>query len=260
MNTLTIIAIALILAISAAFGLLAGTGKTKPARRRRNKGDIGESRISILNESGLDENYIGLDNILIPLPDGGTTQIDHIVVSPYGLYIIETKNMDGWIYGNEYDSQWTQVLYKQKNTFQNPLRQNYKHCQVIASALNIDNSLVHSVIVFIGDSEFKTPLPANVCNGGAAYLNYIKEPREARIPLPELPRLIAAIQKLRLENTAENRIRHIAYIEQIRSEPRCPRCGGKMEKRIAQNGPHAGKAFYGCSKYPRCHGTRPIEA
>lgn len=260
MNTLTIIAIALILAISAAFGLLAGTGKTKPARRRRNKGDIGESRISILNESGLDENYIGLDNILIPLPDGGTTQIDHIVVSPYGLYIIETKNMDGWIYGNEYDSQWTQVLYKQKNTFQNPLRQNYKHCQVIASALNIDNSLVHSVIVFIGDSEFKTPLPANVCNGGAAYLDYIKEPREARIPLPELPRLITAIQKLRLENTAENCTRHIAYVEQIRSEPRCPRCGGKMEKRIAKNGPHAGKAFYGCSKYPRCHGTRPIEA
>lgn len=260
MNTLTIIAIALILAISAAFGLLAGTGKTKPARRRRNKGDIGESRISILNESGLDENHIGLDNILIPLPDGGTTQIDHIVVSPYGLYIIETKNMDGWIYGNEYDSQWTQVLYKQKNTFQNPLRQNYKHCQVIASALNIDNSLVHSVIVFIGDGEFKTPLPSNVCNGGAAYLDYIKEPREARIPLPELPRLIAAIQKLSLENTAENCIRHIAYVEQIRSEPRCPRCGGKMEKRIAKNGPHAGKAFYGCSKYPRCHGTRPIEA
>ena len=208
----------------------------------------------------MDENHIGLDNILIPLPDGGTTQIDHIVVSPYGLYIIETKNMDGWIYGNEYDSQWTQVLYKQKNTFQNPLRQNYKHCQVIASALNIDNSLVHSVIVFIGDSEFKTPLPANVCNGGAAYLDYIKEPREARIPLPELPRLIAAIQKLRLENTAENRARHIAYVEQIRSEPHCPRCGGKMEKRIAKNGPHAGKAFYGCSKYPRCHGICPIEA
>ena len=260
MNILTIIAIALILAISAAFGLLAGAGKTKPARRRKNKGDIGESRISILNEIGLDENHIGLDNILIPLPDGGTTQIDHIVVSPYGLYIIETKNMGGWIYGNEYDSQWTQVLYKQKNTFQNPLRQNYKHCQVIASALNLDNSLVHSVIVFIGDSEFKTPLPSNVCNGGTAYLNYIKQPREARIPLPELPRLIAAIQKLRLENTAENYTRHIAYIEQIRSEPRCPRCGGKMEKRIAKNGPHAGKAFYGCSKYPRCHGTRPIEA
>lgn len=260
MNTLTIIAIALILAISAAFGLLAGTGKTKPARRRRNKGDIGESRISILNEIGLDENHIGLDNILIPLPDGGTTQIDHIVVSPYGLYIIETKNMGGWIYGNEYDSQWTQVLYKQKYTFQNPLRQNYKHCQVIASALNLDNSLVHSVIVFIGDSEFKTPLPANVLNGGTAYLDYIKQPREARIPLPELPRLIAAIQKLRLENSAENHTRHIAHIEQIRSEPRCPRCGGKMEKRIAKNGSHAGQAFYGCSKYPHCHGTRPIEA
>ena len=260
MNTLTIIALVLILVISAAFGLLAGSGKTKPARRRKNKGDIGESRISILNESELDENHIGLDNVLIPLPDGGTTQIDHIVVSPYGLYIIETKNMGGWIYGNEYDNQWTQVLYKQKYTFQNPLRQNYKHCQVIASALNLDNSLVHSVIVFIGDSEFKTPLPANVLNGGTAYLNYIKQPREARIPLPELPRLIAAIQKLRLENSAENHTRHIAHIEQIRSEPRCPRCGGKMEKRIAKNGPHAGKAFYGCSKYPRCHGTRPIEA
>lgn len=260
MNTLTIIALVLILVISAAFGLLAGSGKTKPARRRKNKGDIGESRISILNESGLDENHIGLDNVLIPLPDGGTTQIDHIVVSPYGLYIIETKNMGGWIYGNEYDSQWTQVLYKQKYTFQNPLRQNYKHCQVIASALSLDNSLIHSVIVFIGDSEFKTPLPANVLNGGTAYLNYIKQPREARIPLPELPRLIAAIQKLRLENSAENHTRHIAHIEQIRSEPRCPRCGGKMEKRIAKNGSHAGQAFYGCSKYPRCHGTRPIEA
>ena len=67
---------------------------------------------------------------------GGTTQIDHVFVSEFGVFVVETKNMNGWIYGTENDRKWIQVFPGgQKYTFQNPLRQNYGHVKAIEDAL-----------------------------------------------------------------------------------------------------------------------------
>jgi hypothetical protein len=44
----------------------------------------------------------------------------------------------------------------------------------------------------------------------------------------------------------------------LRAAKTCPVCGGEMATRIAKRGPNAGKPFWGCSRYPRCKGTRPI--
>ena len=68
--------------------------------------------------------YQRFHDVIIP-SNNGTTQIDHIVVSPFGLFIVETKNYKGWIYGSESQSNWTQVIYKSKYSFQNPLRQTH---------------------------------------------------------------------------------------------------------------------------------------
>ena len=54
--------------------------------------------------------YYRLNNITLPLANGGSTQIDHIIVSVHGIFVIETKNYKGWIYGNEKQRQWTQVF------------------------------------------------------------------------------------------------------------------------------------------------------
>ena len=70
------------------------------------------------------ETYHRIDNVIVPTADG-TTQVDHILVSIYGIFMIETKNMKGWIFGSPDQDTWTQVVFREKHTFQNPLRQNY---------------------------------------------------------------------------------------------------------------------------------------
>ena len=81
------------------------------------------------------EKYHLLNNITLPL-DEGTTQIDHILVSTRGVFIIETKHYSGWIFANQNSSKWTQVVYKVKNSFQNPLRQNYLHLKTVKALLD----------------------------------------------------------------------------------------------------------------------------
>lgn len=91
-----------------------------------------------------------------------TTQIDHVLVSQYGIFVIETKGYKGWIYGSEADHKWTQVLYRAKFRFGNPIRQNAGHVAALRSLFTLDASSFHSVVVFCGQPEFKTELPANV--------------------------------------------------------------------------------------------------
>src|SRR2546422_962815 len=56
----------------------------------------------------------------------GSCEIDHLIVSPYGLFVIENKDRSGWIFGEESERNWTAVHFKNKYTFQNPLHQKYR--------------------------------------------------------------------------------------------------------------------------------------
>ena len=71
------------------------------------------------------DEYHLIKDVTLPNEDG-TTQIDHIIVSRYGVFVIETKNMKGWIFGSANQKTWTQKIYKHTHKFQNPLHQNYK--------------------------------------------------------------------------------------------------------------------------------------
>lgn len=97
----------------------------------------------------------------------GTAQIDHVVVSVFGIFVIETKNYSGWIFGSENKQNWTQCLKGgKKYPFQNPLWQNKLHIASLAKELDLPVSVFHSVVYFAGDSTFKTEMPANVINKG----------------------------------------------------------------------------------------------
>src|SRR6476660_6241030 len=56
------------------------------------------------------ESYHQLHDVILPTPDG-TTQIDHVFVSRFGIFVVETKNMSGWIFGGERQAQWTQTFF-----------------------------------------------------------------------------------------------------------------------------------------------------
>ncbi len=133
----------------------------------RFKGWFGERAVS-RGLSRLDATtYHTFHDLYLPRPDGqGSTQLDHVVVSRFGVFVIETKNYRGWIFGSEKQPQWTQQIYRQKNRFQNPLHQNNLHVRALAERLGLPRAAFHSLVFFIGDSQFKTPMPSNVLNKG----------------------------------------------------------------------------------------------
>ena len=74
----------------------------------------------------LPDEYIIFNDLLFKSNEH-STQIDHLVVSPYGVFVIETKGYKGWIFGGENSEYWTQVIYKSKHQFYNPIKQNNGH-------------------------------------------------------------------------------------------------------------------------------------
>ena len=123
------------------------------------KGVLGEWQVNLLIKFFLDKNdYHLIKNVTLPtFTDGkeqGTTQIDHIIVSKYGIFVVETKNMKGWIFGGANQKQWTQQIFKHKSKFQNPLHQNYKHIKTLEACLKTKSDSIFTVIIFIGDSTF----------------------------------------------------------------------------------------------------------
>ena len=107
-----------------------------------------------------------VEPIYLPLPDGTTTQVDQIVVSIYGVFVIEAKDYSGWIFGNESQRQWTQTLHigwgdTEKHHFQNPIRQNWRHIYALSDLLNLPRRYFHNVIAFSSRAEFRTLMPDN---------------------------------------------------------------------------------------------------
>ncbi|SMF97042.1 Nuclease-related domain-containing protein [Methylomagnum ishizawai] len=156
--------------------------------------------------------YKALHNVTLPTHDG-TTQIDHIFVSRYGIFVVETKNFGGWIFGDPDQATWTQQLYSKTFAFQNPLRQNYKHTQTLAALLGIPHAKIHSVIVFVGNSRFKTVMPDNVTQADG-YIRYIQA-KQARLFSPsEVDAMVRAIKARRLRPSLATQRAHVKQLEQ----------------------------------------------
>lgn len=226
------------------------------------KGYCGELWVRLSARLFLDPSvYRAFHNVTLPTDDG-STQIDHLFVSQYGVFVVETKNMSGWIFGDEKQAIWTQKLYRRSYKFQNPLRQNYKHIKALESALGIPDSVCHSVIVFVGNSRFKTLMPVNVTTA-SQYVQFIKSHTRELLSASEVAELTAAIGAGRLQEsraTARAHIRHVRSIREAKeSEKKCHRCGSSMVLRKSRGESNAGSQFWGCSRYPSCRATAQLD-
>ena len=184
------------------------------------KGKVGELAVAVHVKLYLkDPSYILLNDCTLPDEQSGTTQIDHILLSPYGIFIIETKNYTGWIFGGERQKMWTQKIYKKSFKFQNPLHQNYKHQKVLEAVLAdiVDPALIHSVVVFMPDCEFKTQMPQNVFRG-AAWTDYIKSFADPVIPPMKLKRIQLRIEKEVLEKSWKTNRQHVENLKTYHRE------------------------------------------
>jgi len=227
------------------------------------KGVFGELRVNLAARFFLDKKvYTLFKNVTLPT-EGGTTQIDHIIVSRYGVFVVETKNMKGWIFGSIQQKNWTQKIYRHTNTFQNPLHQNYKHTETLRSALELEPDEVLSVVVFVGDSTFKTAMPDNVVYG-MGYIRFIKTKRQAILSDSDVLTICTKIQFGRLKPSIRTHIDHVQHIKTLVEEKQrqddnsCPKCGLPMTLRTARQGGNQGKQFWGCTGYPRCKSVRQL--
>lgn len=223
------------------------------------KGRLGEANINFWIRRRLDQGvYHLIPDVMLPTLDG-TTQIDHVIVSQYGIFVLETKMYKGWIYGNEKDPQWTQVLYKRKERFQNPLRQNYKHTKTLSELTGIPEEYFKSVVVFAGDCTFKTDMPDNVVHI-RDFIHHIKSHQTPIIKDEQIPDIVSTIQEWAGTLTDEQKVRHVKNLRRNKapvavdaSAPACPRCGQPMVLRTNRKD---SSQFWGCRGYPKCRGMR----
>lgn len=212
------------------------------------KGAAGEFAVKLVLKF-LGKEYQAIHNLTFN--DGEkTVQIDHLIISSYGVFVIETKNYSGTIYGQENSEKFTQYIGKQKNEFYSPIKQNRGHIYSLKKVLGEYKYI--SLIAFSGNSKIKVKSDTFV-NYIGKINKYIKSHKEKVISEEQKKEILGKIDSVALKGIRVHR-QHVkdiktrmkTYDEKIENMI-CPKCGGKLLNRKGQYGD-----FLGCSNYPKC--------
>lgn len=230
----------------------------------KNIGKFGEKRV-VRKLAWLSKEYITLNDILLPT-HYGTTQIDHIVVSPYGIFVIETKNYKGWIFGHENSEEWKQSLLGKKrfwgwsseqHKLRNPIRQNAAHVRAVKAILKeIGDFPIIPIVVFADSAELNITTPNHIVINWCNLRSAIKSYRTPSISPEDIQRIVSRISSANIttEGSRESHIRNVQIAQQNRdmaiTNGKCPKCGGSLVERRGRYG-----SFLGCSNYPKCRFT-----
>ena len=141
--------------------------------------------------------------------EGGTTQIDHILISKFGVFVIETKNYNGWIFANAKNSNWTQVVFHVKSQFQNPIFQNFRHVRAVQEKLDfLPSDVIKSAVVFVGGAEFKTEVPLGVFDL-SGFVGYLREQTSEVMSHNRMQFCIGRLEATRQAITGQTDVEHI---------------------------------------------------
>lgn len=220
------------------------------------KGYIGEKVVSVYLKTLPSASYKIINDLILPTRRG-TSQVDHVVISKYGIFVIETKNYKGWISGHENSEKWTQNIYGNKFKLSNPVRQNQSHIRAIQNSLsNIGQFPMISIIAFSSNASLNVSV-------GSAYVIYwkqiastIRRHRTEVISDEQVQRIISHLRESNVTTGSRKkdhtkRVRQVtAHYESMLAVGICPRCGGRLVERNGMYG-----SFFGCSNYPRCKFT-----
>ncbi len=201
-------------------------------------------------------------NVLVPRSNGPTneSEVDVLLLHETGIYVMESKNYAGWIFGIEGQTQWTQTLEGgHKNRFYNPIIQNRAHVKALAACLGLPEEAFRSYIVFSERCELRK-VPANtddylICQRQhlVKLLRNDMSGRERRFSDVEFDDLATKIGQLVAASTDEAKAEHVEQAQRVKEGEVCPRCGGELVRRKGRYG-----EFMGCANYPKCTYTRNI--
>lgn len=218
---------------------------------------------------------MALQNVYIPKRNGETTEIDLLYITEKGIFVIESKNYSGYIFGSENNQSWTTTLYAgktwygaskvEKHKFYNPIWQNKTHIKYLKEYLSGFDIPMYSLIVFSDRCELKTIniYSENVYVCKRINMNgYIKEIWKSSDTILEEKTVSEIYNKLLPLANRENALKtlHVETVKKkLQSTEICPWCNGKLVLRTARQGSYVGKHFYGCSNYPKCRYIKNIE-
>lgn len=134
------------------------------------------------------------------------------------IFSIETKDMKGWIFGGEKQPIWTQKIYRHTSQFQNPLFQNRKYTQTLQQLLGLRDEQVFSVVTFVGESEFRTPMPPNVTQGGG-FVGYVKSKGEVLLFDQEVSNILKEINDKMLPRSFRTDREHVRHLRRKAGKP-----------------------------------------
>lgn len=243
-----------------------------------NKGRLGEFYIyKYLKSLAGYKRY--LFNLYIPKNNGETTELDVVLLHESGIYVFESKNYSGWIFGTESQQYWTQTLPvgrggSQKNQFYNPILQNKGHLKWIQIFLEDQTLPFYSYIVFSDRCTLKNITLTSAKHYVINRYNLLSAVQQniAKTGIQLSPEKIDNLFEKLYPFTQIEEAEKMAHITNIQQNTQrsfsqpisntkvtsnieriiCPRCGEKLVVRIARKGEHQGKKFLGCSNYPKC--------
>ena len=212
-----------------------------------------------------------LKNVYVPREDDSTSEIDLLYITRKGFFVIESKNFSGYIFGSDYNREWTSTLYAGKNwygrknvdkyKFYNPVWQNNSHISALKRYLGDITAI--SIIVFGGNCELKN---INV-NKENVYICYEKQLKKLIKRIYDNNPSLYSDEEIKTyynkllpltDSSKEKKKIHVQKIYERQQGDVCPRCGGALVLRQAKKGIYAGNNFYGCSNYPKCKYIRNV--
>ena len=187
-------------------------------RKARTSGKIGEATVAGAL-SMLTPEYAVFNNVLLKWKSRnrvGSTQIDHLVVSPYGLFVIETKNHKGVIIGDLQNETWVQILQYAGKSFQfrNPFFQNQGHLNTLSKQLGIDMQCMCGIVVFSNPSVDLSNVNAPCVTPDYLY-NTIMQYRTPIWSMEQTFMIANAVQELN-KSSRYNDSQHIKYVNSIK--------------------------------------------
>jgi hypothetical protein len=199
------------LAGAASVGLLIGRvwGRRSARRHEDRIQNEGEALVArLLGSEFAPPDYHLMNHVTLAMDDG-TTQIDHILLSRFGVFVIETKHYSGWLFGGADDRRWTQVWFTSRFRFQNPLLQNKRHVRAVFSVLDfLPPDAVRSVVVFSGSAEFKKGVPAGVLRV-SELAGHIRMQTEYLMSPEKLQYCVGRLETARLALSAQTDVEHV---------------------------------------------------
>lgn len=210
------------------------------------KGWIGEIRVKLIIGKTKEGRKYVINNLLLNVGENKTSQIDHILINPNGIFVIETKNYSGRIYGQENQLEWTQVFNygRVKNKLYNPIKQNKTHIFHISNALTEDIPIISAVVFIHSNIRF---INAEGVYGLYGLKHLIKRPH-TKLSAIQMKKAYAEIMHARAIYVSNNE--HVKNVHLMKSDIDnniCPRCGKNLVLRKGKYGD-----FYGCLGYPKC--------